>query len=80
MDYAYSEKGGYFIKSSGLKGIEFRTHPDLIAYVKETDQQEYKIVYFPKGKVFTEIHIESTDGYGGDYYLMIASDGLTKVV
>ena len=80
-EYTYNEEGEYFIKSAGLKGIEFRTHPDLIAYVEAMYPTPYKIVNFPKGKVFTEIVVDDNCcGGGGKIHLMIVSDGPAEVV
>ncbi len=69
--YAYNEEGKYFIHDAGIiKGLEWRTHPDLIAYIEETDQKEYKIMDVPEGKVLTEFQLEESDSY-----VMIISDG-----
>nr|QBK94050.1 MAG: hypothetical protein LCPAC406_03640 [Pithovirus LCPAC406] len=44
--------------NAGIKGIEWRTHPDLISYIEETDQKEFKIMDVQEGKVFTEFPSE----------------------
>ncbi len=68
-EYAYNEEGKYFIMSAGTGGgIKWRTHPDLIAYIEQTDQKEFKIMDVPEGKVFTEIALD-------DRFIMIISDG-----
>nr|QBK92582.1 MAG: uncharacterized protein LCPAC401_02200 [Pithovirus LCPAC401] len=70
--YAYNEEGEYFIYDARIiKGIEWRTHPDLIAYIEQTDQTEFKILDVPEGKVFTEFHLEEDS----DHFVMIISDG-----
>nr|QBK94048.1 MAG: uncharacterized protein LCPAC406_03620 [Pithovirus LCPAC406] len=69
--YAYNEEGEYFIQNVGIiRGIEWRTHPDLISYIEETDQDEFKIMDVPGGKIFTEFTSENPD-----YYIVIISDG-----
>ncbi len=69
--YAYNEEGEYFIQNVGIiRGIEWRTHPDLISYIENTDQEEFKIIDVPEGKVLTEFTSEDPD-----YYIMIISDG-----
>ena len=70
-EHAYNEKSKYFIMNAGIKGIEWRTHPDLISYIEETDQKEFKIMDVQEGKVFTEFPSEIVH----DSYMMIISDG-----
>ncbi len=72
--YPYNEKDDYFVIDSRIHGLEWRTHPDLISYVKEADQTTYKIIDIPEGKTFTEFSMEN--GVFG----MIVSDGPAKLV
>nr|QBK94047.1 MAG: uncharacterized protein LCPAC406_03610 [Pithovirus LCPAC406] len=74
LRYPYNREGDYFVIDSRIHGLEWRTHPDLISYVKETDQTTYKIIDIPEGKTLTEFSIE--DGVFG----MIVSDGPAKLV
>nr|QBK94049.1 MAG: uncharacterized protein LCPAC406_03630 [Pithovirus LCPAC406] len=71
-EYAYNEEGEYFIHDAGIRGIKWRTHPDLIAYIEQTDQTNYKIMDVPEGKIFTEFHLEESDH--NDLFIIIISD------
>ncbi len=46
--YPYNKKDGYFVIDSGIRGFKWRTHPDLISYIEEVDQMEFKIILFIK--------------------------------
>nr|QBK94052.1 MAG: uncharacterized protein LCPAC406_03660 [Pithovirus LCPAC406] len=70
FSYTYNEEKKYFIESAGIRGIEWRTYPDLISYIEETNQEEFKILDVPEGKVFTEFELEDSGNY-----VMIISDG-----
>nr|QBK92581.1 MAG: uncharacterized protein LCPAC401_02190 [Pithovirus LCPAC401] len=72
--YAYNVAGDYFIVDSEIRGLKWRTHPDLIFYVEETDQTMFKIIDIPEGKVFTEIKLHNAG------FTMIVADGPAKFV
>nr|QBK94057.1 MAG: hypothetical protein LCPAC406_03710 [Pithovirus LCPAC406] len=47
----YHKQGDYFItyKRNSVSHIAFRTHPDLVAYIENTNQDELKIINIPEG-------------------------------
>nr|QBK93089.1 MAG: uncharacterized protein LCPAC403_02230 [Pithovirus LCPAC403] len=51
----YNVGGDYFVDIAEVNYLYLRTHTDFIAYVNDTDQEDYEIVDIPKGKKFTEI-------------------------
>ncbi len=47
----YHKQGDYFItyERYSVPHLAFRTHPDLVAYVENTNQDELKIINIPEG-------------------------------
>nr|QBK93088.1 MAG: uncharacterized protein LCPAC403_02220 [Pithovirus LCPAC403] len=51
----YNVDGDYFVDIAEVDYLHLRTHLDFIAYVDDTDQEEYEIINIPEEKKLTEI-------------------------
>ena len=71
----YNKDKDYFVQDDfTLDSLEWRTHSDLIAYVEETDQKDFRIVDIPEGKKLTVVHV------GAGLEIVVVSDGDCEVL
>ncbi len=55
----YNIAGDYYVTQvdDEMTGLQWRTHPDILAFATETDQDTYMVITVPQAKVLTNTRI-----------------------